>query len=350
MSKGENLSTLTVKEGPAYMTMLRKTIIAVGCLILAVLTQSCIHEYPGPVKSTGNIGENPAEKTAFIEVTYDLDWENMLHNVMFEGRAENSARGGKHRIIIEVADRDRVVSRSTFYLSEEEFSDGTHTFKLPEPLGASRYVVSAWYDTRDDDGEHAFEAEDLTSVGIVKGITTDAGKYQCGFASEVLDLTESNEEVRHRLQLRHPGARFEIVAKDVQEFITMQKEALNQGDKFTINVKLLSEGHDMFDAYAGNKKFSGAGLSFSGRMRLPFDDYEELKIAEGFLFCQEEEMVRVQLSITNQSLVTVASTEAFEFPVKRGSVTIVSGNFLTSRMEGFFNVDTVWEGEIEFEV
>ena len=85
-------------------------------------------------------------------------------------------------------------------------------------------------------------------------------------------------------------------------------------------------------------------------MRLPFAEYDELKIAEGFLFCDNDSETSIQLSVLNSALVTVSRTEYFTFPIKRGYITTVRGDFLTHSLNGIFTVDHIWGGEIIIEI
>ena len=323
-------------------------------LLMSVAMQGCIHEYHHNVNTPmpGNDGD-PTTMDAFLEVAFDLKWETMIHSAEVNTKA--TARTEKpHRFIVEISQGGEKQFKDEVYLSDDEFSLGTISRKLSKPLKASYYQISVWYDIEDETGNRSFHTEDLGKVSIINFSTTDATVMQCAYASEILDLTgyegSKDESVNVELELQHPGARFEIVATDVQQFITNNKEALNQGDKYTVNLTFSYGAFSAFNLYSHSVSYESNELEMSGRMRLPFAEYDELKIAEGFIFCEEEADVSLRLNVTNTALFIVSSPPSFSFPVKRGCVTIVSGDFLTSSLDGVFDIDHIWEGEIVIEV
>lgn len=328
---------------------------AILMIIFAFVMQGCIHDYPHPVRGPfPGKGEDPTTVGAIINVSFNLSWESMLHHVNFYSGTR--ARTDKpYRFVIEVVKEGVVVSHDVINVSSEEFSLGKLKHKLSKPLEASLYKITAWYDIQDNQGEYSFLTEELGGVTLINHSTTDAEILQCGYASDIIDLTPYAEDlmeetVSKELEMQHPGARFEIVATDVQQFITNQKAALNQGDQFTVHISFGSEVGDSFNLYAQSLNHNGETLNLSGRMRLPFAEYDELKIAEGFIFSDAEQDVEASLSVKNSALVTVAGTGNFTFPVKRGYITTVKGDFLTNGIGGMFNIDHIWEGEIVIEI
>lgn len=298
--------------------------------------------------SGGNSSLNP-----YLEVSFDISWQNILHKVEFSTKASHVER---HRFIIEVAKENQIISRETKLITEDEFATGLLRYRLQKPLEATNYTISVWYDKLDDEGNPVFIVDDLNTVELNNFSTTDADALRCAFVCEELDLREyasskDNKNMVKELTLNHPGARFEIIATDVQEFITLQKAALNQGDKFNVRLEFVSSYHNLFNVNQGKPVQNNQTLILSGWMRLPFDNYTELKIAEGFLFCKEEDVVNTVLSvINNNSLITVSETDEFSFPVKRGHITTISGNFLTHQVDGIFNIDNIWDEDIIIEI
>ena len=107
---------------------------------------------------------------------------------------------------------------------------------------------------------------------------------------------------------------------------------------------------EIYDVYAGWMVYKGASIDLTGWMRLPFAEYTELKIAEGFLFCREQDTVNVKLSVLNSAMVTVSQTDYFSFPIRRGYITVVTGNFLTHPIDGIFSIDNIWDEDIVIEI
>lgn len=316
---------------------------------------SCIHDHPFEVSvpGHGNGGtdvEDPYEEgnlDTYLEVSFDLNWENLLHRVEFSTKASPA---NPHRFLIETRYNGDVVSHETTYLTDLEFEEGVLRYKIPVALRPDIHQVSVWYDCRNEAGSYLYEAGDLSQVKLLDRSTTDASRLICAYASDIIDLREYNgkgsSSVLKTLEMKIASAAFEIVATDVNQFIELNKEALLQGDSFSTRIKLEEGAYPGFNLYSGNPEFIGEDFELSGRMRLPFAEYDELKIAEGILFCNEEDEVTANMVVLNSALTTVSRTDSFVFPVKRGYITTIRGNFLTHPVDGLFTVDNIWEGEI----
>lgn len=322
--------------------------------LTAFLLQSCFYEYPRA--TTGNfpgIGDDPTSAMAYVQISFNLDWQNISHAVEFENSTRNTTLR-PYRFIIEVSDFNNIICRDEIYLSENEYAHGSLIHRLSIPLNAREYHIAAWCDKQEDDNSFPYNVDSLSKVVLSSFSTTDAGIVECGYASEVIDLRDIDMEketsIEKKLTMIHPGARFEIVATDVQQFITDQKEALYQGDKFTAFISFYDGAYSSYNVYSQSVNFNSDPLQLSGWMRLPYAEYDELKIAEGFFFCHEEDEVTARITITNSSMVPVTQTDYFSFPVKRGYITTVSGDFLTNSLDGLFSINKKWEGEINVDI
>ena len=335
--------------------MKRGKLFSLFLTFFAILLQGCIHEYPKPMKGSGGKGEDPTQLSAIIEVSYDLTWENLIHNIEFSTytRARNDR---PHRFVIEVLQDGEVICQDFEYLSPGEFSLGKLSHKITANLEPAKYQVAIWYDLQDDEGEFPFSTESLKEVKLTNFSTQDALAMQCAFASEILDLSDVDYGVKEinvtkELQLDHPGARFEIVAKDIRQFIDDHHTAMIQGDNYTVHLSFTSGTAIGFNLHSNSLHYGiDKNLELSGIMRLPFADYDELKIAEGFLFCNEDQNVTLKLAIKNSALITISETDYFSFPIKPGYITTVYGDFLSNSIEGIFSIDNIWEGEIVIEI
>lgn len=321
-------------------------------LVCSFILQSCIHEYPYITGSQGpEPGVDPSLYEINIELNCELNWESLLQHIDF---ATRDGRNKSHRFIIQIGDKDNeIVVREELFLSEQEFSSGQLHHTILRLLKNRNYEIAVWYDHMDDEGKYSFDLDDAGNVVLTNFTTTDSGIIQCGYARDYIELAgniEKEKSIQIVLQLEIPGARFEIITTDIQEFIKRQKEALNQGDNYRTNIIIGDGGYNGLNLFTGDPFNNGESFELSGRMRLPFADYEELKIAEGFMFCRPEDNVTMQIGVINSSIVTVSRTPYFSFPVRRGYITFVKGEFLTRSVDGLFAVDNIWEGEIILEI
>lgn len=324
---------------------IRFPIISTIGFLLALLLQSCIHEYPFPE------GENPQLIETKLKITFNLYWERILHNIEISTRDRTDTR---HRFIIEVSKDGETYCRDIAYLNDNEFSLGYLTHDLSLTLGPYDYDLVVWYERVPENFDSNFNLEDLRGVKILSNIPTHETPSQCAFASDKINLTEyinrSETEISKEVELQLAGARFELVATDVQQFISDQKASLNQGDTFNINLSFHNNSSYSFNLYEEKVDYLIENLKLSGDLFFPFAEYDELKIAEGFIFCEKEDEITMALNVFNSSLMLITQTEQFTFPVKRGYITTVRGNFLTRYIEGFLSINNIWEGEYVIEI
>lgn len=324
------------------------TYIALILVFTLLMTQGCIHEYPLPV-SQGH-SNKPTDLQAFISVNFDISWQSLIHEIDFSSRDRNDE---PNHFIIEISDQTGKVCHDEVFLSNSYFFVGSLQHKVSTPLAKQKYEIAVWYEKADEEGEYSFLSTDLSDIAINNFSTTDASLFDCAYASTTLDLTDFNNQnsaVNIELEMLPPGARFELIATDVNQFISDHKEDLNEGDSYSVKLNFSDEAYFRFNSYNGNPFNLSSVYTTTGRMRLPFAEYEELKIAEGFIFCHPESEAHMQLSILNSSQTIVSQTNTFSFPIKRGFNTIVKAEFLTHPLDGVFNVDFVWEEDIIIEI
>ena len=314
-------------------------------ILVAAMLQACIHEYPH------GTGTNPSKVDVNLHITFSLHWETMLHTTPFatRGRLEKP-----HRFVIEARKDGEPVYRGEQWLSPEEFLLGTLDYPFPVLMGPYEYEVAVWYEECDDSAESVFDATELTDIRVLDSALAASAPRNCGYASELLDLTpyysSVNTGVEIDLTLQHAGARFQIVATDVQEFIALQKEALLQGDTFSLQMRVASNSPLSFNAYNGIAGRTAGSLQHEDAMFFPFAEYDELKIGEGFLFSGAGDDVAMTLTVYNSARQIVSQTEEFHIPLRRGYITIVRGDFLTFPINGNLSINHIWDGEIEMEI
>ncbi|MCH5229616.1 MAG: hypothetical protein J1F12_06440 [Muribaculaceae bacterium] len=319
---------------------------------LMIIFSGCIHEYPHPVRGASDKGEDPTRLNAFIEVTFDLSWQQLIHHIDFDATETRVNRVPNHRLVLEVRNDEELICHDVVTLNEADFINGYVRHKLSTVLNPSIYSLAVWLDRENDEGDYSFDTKDLANLFLTNLSTSDFESKFCGYRSEILDLREeqagTEKDFNFALELEHAGAGFEIVTTDIVQFINNNKEALNQGDSFRVIFPVYSGAYRCFNIFNNQILGEEEPWTLEGRMRLPYADYEELKIAEGFFFSEEESMVSAKLSVINSALVPIRQTDTFTFPVKRGHITTVTGNFLSTLIEGNFTIDNIWEGEIEF--
>lgn len=307
--------------------------------------QGCIHEY------RHGLGENPSKVEVEIQLTFNLSWSQMLHSVEFDTRSRIDK---PHRFIIEASHDGEIIYRDTQTLTPDDFASGSLNHTISVPLGPNIYNLAVWYDRNEDTEKLNYNTDDLNNIFMINTSADDASAMQCGYAAANIDLREyagrSNASVVKDLELKHAGAKFEIIATDIQTFIQEQKASLNQGDTFSIQILLEENSPYSFNSYNGSVARDITSYEYNADLWFPFAEYEELKIGEGFVFCNSTDDIAMSILIYNSARMIVSQTPTFTIPMKRGYITVVRGDFLTFPINSSLSINHIWEGEIEVEI
>lgn len=320
--------------------------------IMSFISQGCIHDYPH------GEGEDPTMVELGVELVLNLEWKQFAE----EAHVETRARGSKnHRITIEILRKGEPVGCDEIYLSDEEFKEGTLFYPLSFKLHALEYNLAVWYDRTDPLDEEGnelmqslYEFENLSEIKHSILPLEWSTSHICGYANASLDLSpyrgKWGARVIKPLQLMHGGARFELITSDFQEFIQSQRSSLLQGETYTLTMTLSSPATEGFNAHTGTAISFGNEKISSRTLFLPMTDSSSVTIASGFILSSQEEDVTITLTVHNSAKALIIKTPPLTFPVKRGYLTRVSGEFLTSFFNSWISIDNIWAGEIEIEL
>lgn len=327
------------------MKRFSSTIILLSGLLILFL-QSCIHEYPYA------LGENPQVAETQIEISFNLYWQRLLHVIEFDTRDREIQ--GSHKFVIEILKDGESYSRDIKYLNDDEFSLGTLVHEISLPWGLYNYDVAVWYEKITDAETQYFNLNDFSEVSFSTPPPLHQEARQCAYATGKLVMPgscpEPGEKLVKKIDLKLAGARFEIISTDVQKFIGDQHTSLAQGDTFSLNLNLHNNSSYSFDIYREKVKYLSDPIILSGDLFFPFSADEEMTIAQGFLFCEEEDEITMSLNVYNSARVLVTQTKEFTFPARRGYITTLRGDFLTNYLDGIFSINNIWEGEIVIEI
>lgn len=307
---------------------------------------SCIHEYPN------DSPDNPSAAHVDIQLTIDLDWKYFIEEIGFSTKARNSAN---YQLIVEVTKDSELKGREEVFFSAEEFANGTLRHTLPFTLKPAAYSIAAWVNAVDDHGKnHFYETSSLSNVEQLSLPVKWDETMICGYAADILDLREyrgqTNVDVVKKMTVTHCGGRFELVATDINDFLGAQKNALLQGESYTMTLSFSPESPFGFNLFSGGVLRNGNLSERTGELSLPFGLYDELTIASGFIFCKADEDVELTLSVHNSARQLIVKTPPFRLPIKNGYVTRAKGNFLSNEFRNSIDINNIWEGEITIEL
>lgn len=312
-------------------------------ILLSLSFESCIHEYP---HGTGKI---PSTSFVSIEVNHSLIWDRRNHFVDFQTRAQSDK---PYHFVLEAMRDGMVVCKDEISISAEEFSAGKFTHTFSKALSNEVHQIAVWFDMEDENGQRSFSFEDLSGIHLKSSTIKNSVYKNSGYVNTIIDLNDHiyTDNKCIQVDLLHAGARFEIVATDVNQFIAQQKEALNQGDQFNLEVVISDSSPTSLNAYDSSTFFNGNSQVLSGALFFPFAEYDELNIAEGFIFCKDEDYVTMKILVYNGAKAIVTQTPSFSFPIKNGRITTVRADFLSFPIDGSLGIDNVWNGDIEIDL
>lgn len=314
----------------------------------AFLLTGCIHEYP----------EAEALNPTSIEVALDLDlnlkWNQKTGEPVYQTKADKNIIG--RRITVLISRNGKQEGKDIFYLTEDEFNVGNVKHKMTFSLEPREYEIAVWCDVVEGlNRENGYY--DLSELPLVKSITAGINydsRQTCGFASSRLDLRQYSGQwgakVIKQMKLEHPGARFEITTTDIQKFLEAQQVPLLNGESYTLTLSFgdgTASGIDIMTGIPFRDEFT---MEWTDDLELPFTTRTQLQIAGGFIFCSDEENISMSLIVHNSARLIVVRTPQFRFPVKRGLITKISGDFLSETFSNTITVDNIWEGEIVIEL
>lgn len=235
------------------------------------------------------------------------------------------------------------------------FSDTPVELRLT--LGPRAYVFLAWADYCDPDsgeGLH-YTADRLHSIRI-RDTDTYPGNTETKdafSANKRVDFSRykgwENAAIEERITLTRPFARYEIIARDVEEFLQKREGGTKAArDLSSYHIEVSYRGFFPCEYnVAGNKPSDAVqGIAFSA----PPADVTETSATLAFdyvLVNGSESSVTADILIYDENGSKVSETCGIRIPYKRNVVTRIYGDFLTRSYNSGVGIDPDYDGEYD---
>lgn len=311
-------------------------------VFICILLTGCIHDHPD-----GN-GVDPSLLEADIELSINLNWGENETKPFYttRGRNDEGTIG-----IIEVSRDGSLIGRDEFRISPEEMEEGLASHKLSFGVHALEYDIAVWMENPSEQNiKYKFDNSNLKNIHLFEESTFWENDRQCGYAHKHLDLTKFKGQwgikINESLDLNHPGGRFKLIATDLRKFVVNEIESIEKGETYTLTIEFGGNIADTFNAYNGSVAKQGHSFTYTDNLTLNYSIFEETEIAAGYVLCDDEDTVTMTLTVHNSARMPVVKSSEFSFPVKRGMISIVKGEFLSEKVTNLISVDNVWEDEI----
>ena len=269
----------------------------------------------------------------------------------YDGKTRSGGAQYARRIVADVYTTDgglRVMRRETV---TEAAPGGTATIDLP--LDEGTYDIRLWSDYTGADGglPPFYDASDLQQVTVNTSPYTACTDYKDAAYAYVGGITVGGGTTEKAVTLERPLAKYRIVTKDIDRY--KELDGVPPLDRLTVGVSYEGYFPSSFNVATGkpNDAVEGVGYANTPVWQAGAGGGAELA-SDWVLVNGTASSVRLTITITSNDGTVVARTQGVEVPYRRGRLTTVSGNFLTSGYGGGgVDIDTGWDDdtfEVEF--
>lgn len=267
----------------------------------------------------------------------------------YDGKTRSGEGPYTRRIVADMLTTDgglRVMRRETV---TDAAPGGTATIELP--LDEGTYDVRLWSDYTAADGGLTpfYDAADLQQVTVNTPAYTACTDYKDAAYACAGGVAVSGGTTEKAVTLERPLAKYRIVTKDIGRY--KELEGVPPLEELTVSVSYEGYFPSSFNVATGkpNDAVEGVGYTNTPVWQSDAEGYAELA-SDWVLVNGAESSVRLTIAITSDDGTVVSRTEGVSVPYRRGRLTTVGGDFLTSGYGGGgVDIDTGW-GDDTFEV
>ena len=161
------------------------------------------------------------------------------------------------------------------------------------------------------------------------------------------------------VQLERPLAKFKFISTDLEEFVGQVLEnAASKGktasrtinpDDYRVVFRYTGFMPCSFNMFTNKPNDSWTGVSFDGKM-IPLDEHE-IELGFDYVFVNgAESKTNVAVEVYDKDGELLSSTNTVEVTLVRSKLTIVRGNFITSKATGSVGINPDYNGDFNIEI
>lgn len=340
--------------------MKQKYAIGFIALVVATLFVSCVHDYPSMTED-GEEGIDPTLVEVNTEVTLDLELVPLEIITQKNARSGTTkARAGeqtdyRRRFIIEAWRSGKPESRQVTVMEDaEEDGDGKITLPIRLKLHAVEYTLAVWTDyvAAGTDTDLYYDTQDLQYVACRDPYTGSTPYRDCLYGTGVLDLRpyrdEWNAKVQVKVDMVRPLAKYELIATDVEKFLEKTRRQQAAGKTYTITCSYSYLFPSVFDVLSGKPCDVWSDVFFTAPLTVTDNGNGECTIAGDYLFVNGQETSAIlTIEVTDSDGKLFSHIADLHIPYRRGHLTTLKGEFLTSEIKGGIEIDPDYGDDIE---
>lgn len=328
-------------------------------VLTGLLLSSCVHEWPEPLET----------RNVTLAIHHELPWEYRDFNtgIGLDTRSEDENLEVRYIYRIYPAGTTQIpVSETVEYRSDLSLADFTTTLQVP----VGDYDIWVWTDFVRKGSEEglyynagSFRSITYTSPYVGETMRKDAfsGMSEVSVPSSI----DENVPVTREITVRRPLTGYVFISSDLNEFVkgeiarrrlpSSNPEDGATGDAafdFTgYRVKISYTGYlpCEYDMFKGKPVDSATGVSYDASIRAL--STTEASIGFDLFFINgKESSVRVAVDIYSPEGERIAGTQNIDIPVNLSTLTLVRGNFLTTKASGGVGISPGFEGEFNIQI
>lgn len=236
-------------------------------------------------------------------------------------------------------------------------TDGSGAYLLDLPLNANTYDLHLWTDyapTSSPQEDTYYNTDNLKAITLMTepAYTANTDAKDAAYACHT-DIDLSTGDRTLDIQLQRPLAKYRLIATDVEEYKKLRatdETKFPPIEELTVTVQYENFFPASFNAVTGKPNDSYTGIAYAGCLTDAegFDTATALQAGSDYVLTNDSEsFVTATVKITDRTGNTVTATGGVQIPYRRGQLTTVKGNFLSSgHTGGGVQIDTKWEDDI----
>lgn len=280
-----------------------------------------------------------------VNLNVSLDFEQS--SLFTEEDADDS--GYYRRFIAEVyrEGAKSAVQRKVFVYNAVKH-DG-ELFRLPVPLrvGKGEYRVVLWSDLilKKTDKDLFYNTSDLSGVSHIEPYQGNNVFKEALCGSSVLDI-DSSGEINLDIPMHRALSPFRIAASDYDNFLAKYGKEVAENAEIRVTVP---DSPASFDVSAAEPLAATREIHFNMGLSEAKETEDGLIIAGDYMFTGAADgSVEICLEIFDGAGNSLNKTENFAIVLKRGYITTIKGNFLTS--ENGLQIETSFKEDIVIDI
>lgn len=264
----------------------------------------------------------------------------------------------RRRFIVDVfrgSDSDAPVERKVIIYDKVNVSGDLFRIPVRFKLAPKDYTVAVWSDyiASGTDQDLYYDTSALYDVSCRLPYSGNTPFRDALSGTSVVNLSEYRDQgsakVQTEITLERPTVPFRLIANDWTGFVARYGAEVANTATVTVNYGFyIPLG---FDVLQGRPVRSQLGVGFTVPLTIPGKGMSETLIASDYIFAGDEEsFVVVNLEIKDKNGALLNRIDNIKVPYRKGYLTTIKSNFLTSEEASNVDVDVSFEEDIHIDL